>query len=77
MPLDVKRARKLYRAAAAATGGTVYVYQPSVKKGVNGGLIAINMGPVELGLTDAKVRLVAINAYFVVKVSNSEPEGAQ
>jgi hypothetical protein len=56
---DSKRARNLYRMAATTSGGTIYVYQPPVKKGGRGGAVPVNMGPVVLGLEAAKARLAA------------------
>lgn len=57
VPPDVKQARRLYRMAAATTGGTIYVYQPPVKKGGRGGVVSVNLGPVVRGLEAAMVRL--------------------
>jgi hypothetical protein len=57
VPQDMKQARRLYRMAAATTGGTIYVYQPPVKKGGRGGVVPVNLGPVVQGLEAAKVRL--------------------
>jgi hypothetical protein len=57
LPLDVKRARKLYRMAAAATGGTIFVYVPASKKGGKGHLTPVNTGPRVEGLAEARARL--------------------
>jgi hypothetical protein len=57
--VDLKRAERLYRMAATTSGGTLYVYQPPVKKGGRGGAVPVNMGPVVLGLEAAKARLAA------------------
>ena len=57
LPADPKRARQLYRMAAATTGGMIFVYQPPAKKGGRGGVVPVNLGPVVLGLEAAKVRL--------------------
>ena len=54
---DPKRARKLYRAAATTTGGTIYVYVPPTRKGGRGYVTPVNMGPVVAGLKEAKERL--------------------
>ena len=60
--VDLKRARTLYRLAAANSGGTIYVYQPPVRKGGRGGVIPVNLGPVVAGLAGAKARLAALKA---------------
>jgi hypothetical protein len=57
VPLDVKRARKLYRMAAATTGGTIFVYVAAGKKGGKGYLTPVNAGSRVEGLTSAEVRL--------------------
>jgi hypothetical protein len=57
LPKDSKRARSLYRSAATTSGGTIYVYQPPVKKGGRGGVVPVNVGPVVRGLEAAKLRL--------------------
>ena len=58
--VDLKRARRLYRLAAANSGGTIYVYQPPVRKGGRGGVIPVNLGPVVAGLAEARARLAAL-----------------
>lgn len=58
--VDLKRARTLYRLAAANSGGTIYVYQPPVRKGGRGGVIPVNLGPVVGGLAEARARLAAL-----------------
>ncbi len=60
VPVDLKRARALYRAAASTTGGTIFVYQPPVRKGGAGSVMPVNMGPVVPGLAEAKARLKAL-----------------
>ena len=60
--VDLKRARTLYRLAAANSGGTIYVYQPPVRKGGRGGVIPVNLGPVVAGLAEARARLAALKA---------------
>lgn len=59
-PVDIKRAKTLYRLAAAATGGTIYIYQLPVRAGGRGGVIPVNLGPIVPGLPEAKARLVAL-----------------
>jgi hypothetical protein len=54
---DESRARKLYALAANDSGGTIWVYQPPVKKGGNGRVVPVNVGPKVAGLAEAKGRL--------------------
>lgn len=54
---DLKRAHKLYRAAATASGGTIYVYIPATRKGGKGGVMPVNTGPRVEGLAEARERL--------------------
>ncbi len=56
LPRDIKRAKQLYRLAAAATGGTIQVYSPPVGKG-GGRLIPLSLGSPQEGLAEAKARL--------------------
>jgi hypothetical protein len=67
VPADPKRARKLYRAAATQTGGTIFVYVPG-PKGKAGYVMPINMGPVISGLPEAKARLKALKAVEKAKL---------
>ena len=57
---DPKRARKLYRAAATTTGGTIFVYVPPTRKGGRGYVTPVNMAPTVLGLVEAKMRLAGV-----------------
>lgn len=57
---DTGRARKLYAVAAADSGGTIWVYQPPVKKGGSGRVVPVNMGSKTVGLAEAKDRLVRL-----------------
>ncbi len=59
VPVDIRRARKLYRLAATTTGGTIYVYVPG-PKGKPGYVTPVNTGPVRHGLPEAKARLKAL-----------------
>jgi hypothetical protein len=59
---DLKRARRLYALAAMTSGGTIYVYQSSNKKGGRGGVSPVNLGPMVKGLEAAKVRLAGLKA---------------
>ena len=54
---DPKRARRLYRAAAGTTGGTIYVYVPATRKGGKGYVTPVNMGLRVEGLAEARARL--------------------
>jgi hypothetical protein len=54
---DLGRARKFYRAAASDSGGTKWIYSPSVGNGSKGRVIPVHTGPAQAGLTEAKVRL--------------------
>lgn len=56
LPQDPKRARKLYRAAATPSGGTIHVYVPATRKGGKGYLMPVNTGPRAEGLSEAKER---------------------
>jgi TPR repeat protein len=60
--VDLNRARRLYALAAMTSGGTIYVYQSSAKKGGRGGVAPVNLGPVVKGLEAAKVRLAGLKA---------------
>ncbi len=57
LPRDVKRAKELYRLAAAASGGTIQVYVPPVGRGGSGRVIPVNLGARQQGLAEAKARL--------------------
>lgn len=57
---DMGRARKLYALAAADGGGTIWVYQPPLKKGGSGRVVPVNLGPKVVGLAEAKDRLVRL-----------------
>ncbi len=72
LPADPKRARKLYRLAAATTGGLIYVYQTPVKKGGRGGVVPVNLGPTVRGLAEAKVRSTAMKPLVRKKASQKD-----
>ena len=57
VPVDLARARRLYRLAAADSGGTMYVYSPPVGRHGRGGVIPIRSGPPQPGLVEARERL--------------------
>ena|GEM_PF-1352334 len=54
---DLDKARKLYAQAASDSGGTIWVYSPSVGNGTKGRMIPVNAGPKRSGLAEAKKRL--------------------
>jgi hypothetical protein len=58
--VDMKKARKLYRLASTTSGGTLWVYVPSTRKGQAGHVMPVNMGPVQSGLAEAKLRLAGL-----------------
>jgi hypothetical protein len=62
VPVDLKRALELYGRAATTTGGTIYVYQSSAKRGGLGRVVPVNLGAVQAGLVEAQSRLKAIAA---------------
>lgn len=57
---NVATAKKLYRLAAADSGGTLWVYTPSVGSGTRGRVLPIDRGTKIDGLKEAKVRLEAL-----------------
>ncbi len=57
VPVDLKRAEKLYRLAASDSGGVIHVYTPPVGKNRRGRVTAINQGSRRPGLAEAKARL--------------------
>jgi hypothetical protein len=59
---DCRRARKLYRLAATASGGTIFVYQPPARKGGRGMVVPVNMGPRVAGLEEARRRLKTLDS---------------
>lgn len=56
VPVDLERARALYRGAASDTGGTIWVYSPPVGN-APGRVIPLDGGPKEFGLREAQWRL--------------------
>jgi TPR repeat protein len=57
---DNVSARKLYLAAANNSGGSKWIYQPSVVHGQPGRVVAINTGAFQEGLVEAKDRLARL-----------------
>jgi hypothetical protein len=62
VPVDVKRAIKLYRMAASDSGGTMWVYSPPVGNGTKGRVMPVDRGPRISGLAEAKARLDLLTA---------------
>lgn len=62
VPKNKVQAIKLYRQAAADSGGTMWVYSPPVRKGDRGTVIPIDRGAIRGGLVEAKARLSALQA---------------
>lgn len=60
VPLDWRRAARLYRMAAAQSGGTTMIYVPPVRRGGTGTVMPMSMGPVVPGLPEARARLEAL-----------------
>lgn len=60
VPLDWDRAERLYRMAAAQSGGTTMVYVPATRRGGTGYVMPVSSGPVVPGLPEARVRLEAL-----------------
>lgn len=60
VPVDVGRARRLYRQAASDSGGTVWVYSPPVGNGTKGRVMPVETGRRQAGLREAKRRLEAL-----------------
>ncbi len=54
---DLNRAKRLYAAAAKSTGGTRYIHTPIIPGVAPSQVRAINNGPLQRGLIDAKRRL--------------------
>lgn len=57
---NLDKAERLYRLAAADSGGRTWVYSPPVRKGGSGRSIPVELGPKQPGLTDAARRLVVL-----------------
>jgi len=57
---DRDRAIALYRQASSNSGGTIWVYSPAVGNGTRGRIIPIDRGPAQVGLPEAKARLLLL-----------------
>jgi hypothetical protein len=60
--VDLDRAERFYRMAASASGGTVWVYVPPVRRGASGRVIAAGKRPERHGLVEASHRLALLKA---------------
>jgi hypothetical protein len=60
VPMDWRRAERLYAGAARATGGTIMVYVPPVRRGGSGSVMPVSTGPRMPGLPEARERLQAL-----------------
>jgi hypothetical protein len=56
VPVDPKRAGRLYRLAASDRGGDIHVFSPPVGSNSSATILSIQR-PQQLGLLEAKVRL--------------------
>lgn len=54
---DLRRATKLYRRAAADSGGLKFLYAPAVGKSGPARAIPTSLGPASMGLLEARSRL--------------------
>jgi TPR repeat protein len=61
VPVNRKRARRLYRMAASDGGGPAWVYVPSVIEGRPGRVMQLGEGSRQAGLAQAKLRLEALD----------------
>ena len=60
VPMDWRRAARLYRMAAATSGGTTMIYVPPTRRGGSGYVMPVNLGPEIRGLPEARTRLQAL-----------------
>lgn len=60
VPVNLARAKSLYRSAATTSGGTAFVYVPASRPGRKGMIIPISRYPKIQGLELAKQRLKKI-----------------
>lgn len=59
-PRSVARARRLYRLAAADSGGPLVVYQAPVRRGDSGRMVQLAGRPPVSGLPEARARLARL-----------------
>lgn len=60
MPVNWRRAERLYAMAAASSGGTMMIYVPPVRPGGSGSVMPVSTGPRMPGLAEARERLQAL-----------------
>ena len=70
VPVDLERAKKLYRAAATESGGTIQIYTPPVGENGQGRVVSHNRGPIQPGLPEADRRLQSL----LLKHPTARPE---
>lgn len=54
VPVDLGLAKTMYRLAAQDSGGTIWLYSPSVGNGTSGRVISVSSGPKNRGLEVAR-----------------------
>lgn len=59
--LNKAKAKRLYRLAGSDSGGTLWVYTPSVGNGAPGRVMSLDRGPRRAGLEEAQSRLENLN----------------
>lgn len=57
VPVDRMRAKEFYKLAASDSGGSLWIYSPPVGNKTRGRVIAVDAGPRQIGLPEAKKRL--------------------
>ena len=57
VPVDRRRAERLYRLAATDSVGTMWVYQPPFGKNTSGHVVPVGNGVRQSGLAEARARL--------------------
>lgn len=60
VPVNIAKAKKLYRLASTDSGGALWVYSPPVGNGTSGRVIPVDRGPKIDGLHEARSRLVRL-----------------
>jgi hypothetical protein len=67
VPLDWRRAERLYGMAASSSGGTMMIYVPPVRPGGAGSVMPVDTGPRVPGLAEARERLRALRGRRAVE----------
>lgn len=57
VPINLRRAERLYRMAASEDRGPIYVYSPPVGSNGRGQIVPVNTGSRQAGLDAARIRL--------------------